>query len=731
MTLCIRHVAFKCELLLIAGLLASAFAHAQGQPVAPQHPVVTDYFSTTVVDNYRYMEDLANADVQAWMRAQADYTRARLDAIPGRKPLLDRIHALLDADLFRYGFVRRGERYFYEVFEPGAQFPKLYYRNGLRGADHLLLDPGTLVKGSGTHYTLDFFEPSWDGRLLAYGISAGGSENSVLHVMDVATGAVQAEAIDRTSDSVVSWRPDSRSFFYLRYPKPVPGMPANQTHYNARTYLHAVGSKADGDTDPVVFGRGVSSRLEVPEGQGTYVLVAPGSRYAVAVANHNMDSNPATVYVAPLAQVAGAATPWKKVVVVADGVTHVLLHGDILYLLSQHNAPRFRLLALPLARPALANATVVIPEGAGVLTDVQVAQDGLYARERDGAVSHLHRVSFDGRDTRPVVTPFEGNIGVPVTDPNKPGALYGIRGWLQSTRVMAYDATADRSDDTGLNPPPSVDRSGYEAEEVFVISYDGTRIPLSIVHRKGLALDGSHPTLLDGYGSYGDSQEPGMSPSDLAWLELGGVIAIAHVRGGGEYGEDWHLGGYKLTKLNTVQDFIACAQYLVDRHYTSPPRLAGEGVSAGGITVGGARTRRPDIFGVILDSVGMSDTLRFETEPNGPPNVVEFGSTKTETGFHGLYAMSAYAHVRDGVAYPAVLFSTGANDPRVSPWHMAKMAARVQAATSSKRPVLLRVEYDAGHGSGSSNDQYESELADLWSFCLWQMGYPEFQPAVK
>lgn len=724
--------AFKFSVPALCAVLTAAPAFAQDRPpVAPVRPVVTDYFGTQVTDNYRYMEDLDKPEVQSWLRAQANYTRAKLDAIAGRKPLLDRIHSLLNADLRRGGFVQRGDRYFYEVFEPGAPLPKLYYRDGLAGSEHLLVDPGALGKGTDTHYALDYFEPSWDGKLLAYGVSAGGSEKSVLHVMDVASGTLQAEAIDRTSDSQIAWRPDNRSFFYLRYAKPEATTPANETLYNARTYLHRIGTNTDGERDTAVFGRGVSPTLEVPEGQGTYLITSPQSPYAIAVANHNMDDNPSTVYVAPLASVAGAATPWKKIADVSDGTTQFYLHGQTLYLVSQHDAPRFRLLALPLARPDLKNASVLIPQASGVLTDVRLAQDALYVRYRDGAVSHLRRVSFDGKESRAVPTPFEGNVGVPTTDPQRNGALFGVRGWLESTRLMSYDPASDRAVDTGLNPPSSVDSSDFEAHEVFATSYDGTRIPLSIIHRKGLALDGTHPTLLEGYGSYGVSLEPGFSPTSLAWMERGGVLAIAHVRGGGEYGEGWHLGGYQQTKLNTVFDFIACGQYLVDRGYTSPARLAGEGGSAGGITVGGALTWRPDLFGVILDLVGVSDALRSETEPNGPPNVVEFGSTKTEAGFHNLYAASAYQQVRQGVAYPAVLFSTGANDPRVAPWQMGKMAARVQAATSSQRPVLLKVDYDAGHGIGSSNAQRENELADLWSFTLWQMGDPAFQPMAK
>ncbi|MFL6624849.1 MAG: prolyl oligopeptidase family serine peptidase [Vitreoscilla sp.] len=721
--------ALLAGLALAAGLAASTFAAVPGQPVAPVRPHTDTYFGTPVVDDYRYMEDLDDPEVKAWMRAQADFTRSQLDVLPGRKPLLERVHALLNADLQRSGFVLRGKRLFYKVTQPGAPLPRLYWRDGPQGEEHLLVDPGALGKGTATHYALDFFMPSWDGQRIAYGLSTGGSEKSVLHVMDVRTGAVLSEAITRTSNSRVSWRPDNQSFFYLRYPEPTPDLPADQTMFNGRTYLHVLGRHVDGGGDAVVFGRGVSARLDVPEGQGTWLVTSPGSAYVLAIANHNMDDNPSTVYAAPLSAVKGADTPWRKIADASDGVTGFHLHGGTLYLNTQKDAPRFRLLSLPLGRPELARASVVLPEGDGVLTDVEVARDGLYARVRDGAVSHLHRVSFDGKRRDAVPLPFEGNVSALVTDERAPGALFSLRGWLQSTRTLAYDPARARSDDTGLNPPSSVDTSAYVADEVFATGDDGTRIPLSILHRKDMVADGSHPTILSGYGSYGISLEPGFVPTNLAWLERGGVLAYAHIRGGGEYGEGWHLAGYKQTKLTTVLDFMACGEYLVDQRFTTSARLAGQGGSAGGITVGGALTRRPELFGVILDLVGMSDALRAENSPNGPPNIVEFGTVKTEAGFHGLYAMSAYAHVRNGTPYPAVLFSTGANDPRVSPWQMGKMAARVQAATASGKPALLRVDYDAGHGQGSSSSQRENQIADLWSFALWQMGDPAFQPA--
>lgn len=717
-------------LFLAAGLLvldAAMASAAEPPPLAPVRPVIEQYYGTDVRDDYRYLENLEDPQVQAWMKAQSDYTRSVLDALPGRAALLKRVHELFTADIYRGRFVRRGQRYFYETWEPGAELPKLHYRDGLQGAEHLLLDPAALGKGTTTHYALDYYEPSWDGRLVAYAISAGGSEQGVIHVMDVETGKILNEAIDRTMHSVITWRPDNRSFFYPRYPKPTPDMTPAQTHYNARTYLHTVNVRVTGDGDPVVFGRGVDTKVNVPEGQGTYIVLEPSSPYAIAVANHNMDDNPSTLFVAPLAQVTARHTQWRRLADVEDGVTKFALHGDRLYFLTQHGASHFRLLSVTLTHPDLRRAQVIVPEGRAVITNFAVAREGLYVRERDGAASALRRVSFDGAQSRSMQLPFEGNVFGPVTDPREAGALFNMQGWVQPPRILSYDPATDQTTDTGLVPPTKADLSQVESKEVFAVGHDGTRIPLSISYRKGLRLDGSHPTILDGYGSYGTSMEPYFDPMALAWIERGGVLAVAHARGGGEYGEDWHRAGQKLTKLNTILDFIACAEYLVAEHYTSPKYLAGEGGSAGGITVGGALTWRPDLFSVILDEVGMSDTLRFELTPNGPPNISEFGSVKTEEGFHGLYAMGAYFHVRNGTAYPAVMFTTGVNDPRMAPWEMTKMAARVQAATSSGRPVLLRIDYDAGHGIGSTLTQYEIEIADEWSFALWQMGDPEFQ----
>lgn len=719
----------------LAVTLALAFSSAScaswaadGPPVAPVRPVTDTYFGTAVVDNYRYMENLKDPEVQRWMKSQADYTSNVLERIPGREALEKRIQSLMTGDLHRGHFTRVGKRLFYEVLEPGANLAKLAYRDGVNGEEHILVDPAKLAKDSTHHYALDWYSPSWDGRYVAYGVSEGGSEQSVLHVLDVTTGTELGEAIDRTSGSVVTWRSDNQSFFYMRYPKSGPDTPPSETWNNAVTHLHIVGRHPDGEADEAVFGRGVSASLDVPEGQGTYVLLSPDSPYAVAVANHNMDNNPNTFYVARVDEIHGASTPWKKIASAEDGVTDVQLRGDRLYIRSQKGASNFRILSLPAAHPDLAHADVVVPEGSSVIDAFAFASDAIYLSERVGTNFAMRRVSFDGKESHPIALPYAGAIQSITADPRAPGVMFDLRSWVKAPREMAYDPATKVAVDTGLIPPSKNESSDIEAHDEFATSYDGTRVPISIIAKKGIARDGSHPTIVTGYGSYGLSMDAAFHPSWQAWIEQGGIIVMSHMRGGGEYGDAWHRGGQKLTKINTMLDFLASAQHMIDERYTQSKYLAANSASAGGIVMGGALTINPGLFRVILDDVGVSDSLRFETEPNGPPNVPEFGSTSTEAGFRGLYAMSAYAHVHDGTPYPAVMFTTGANDPRVSPWHMLKMTARVRAATTSGHPVLLRIDYDGGHGIGSSVSQYSSKMADEWSFALWQMGKPGFQP---
>ena len=364
-----------------------------------------------------------------------------------------------------------------------------------------------------------------------------------------------------------------------------------------------------------------------------------------------------------------------------------------------------------------------------MIRNIAAAQDALYVQAIDGGIGKLTRVPYGGGSASFVSLPFEGDVTLAATDQRVPGTLLDMTGWTKASKIYAYDPAKQSVTDTGLQPAGPFDNpGGLESHEVKARSYDGTLVPLSIIYKSGLKLDGSNPTLMVGYGAYGISEDPHFDPRFLAWFERGGVFAVAHVRGGGEYGEDWHLAGKLLTKQNTWKDFIACAEYLIEQKYTSSARLAIEGGSAGGITIGRSITERPDLFAVAIDAVPMSDVVRAEFTPNGPPNIPEFGTVKKADGFKALYAMSAYHHIKDQTPYPAVMVTTGFNDPRVISWEPGKMAARLQAATSSGKPVLLRVDYDAGHGIGSTKTQREQELADEMSFALWQFGVAGFEP---
>jgi prolyl oligopeptidase len=490
-------------------------------------------------------------------------------------------------------------------------------------------------------------------------------------------------------------------------------------------YLHTLGNKPD--TDILVLGVDFAS-LKIAAADIPFVGIIPGGSQAVGIINHGV-RNEITAFLAPTSSLKAKAIPWKKLCDVEDDITSFDGRGDDLYLLSHRDASRYKVLRTTFSNPDLAAAETVVPASRAVIRNIAAAQDALYVQALDGGIGRVTRVRYGGASASSVPLPFQGNVGLAATDPRVPGTLLDMTTWTKASKIYAYDPVKQSVTDTRLQPAgPFDDPRGLESHEVKARSYDGTLVPLSIVHKAGLKLDRSNPTLLMGYGAYGISMDPYFDPRNLAWLERGGVYAVAHIRGGGEYGEDWHLAGKLLTKQNTWKDFIACAEYLIEQKYTSTARLAIEGGSAGGITVGRSITERPDLFAVAIDAVPMSDVVRAEFTPNGPPNIPEFGTVKQADGFKALYAMSAYHHIKDQTPYPAVMITTGFNDPRVISWQPGKMAARLQAATSSVKPVLLRVDYDAGHGIGSTKTQREQEMADEMSFALWQFGISEFQP---
>ena len=698
-------------------------------PVAPVRPVTDDYFGTKVVDPYRYMENLKDPVVQAWFEAQDDYTRAVLGKIPGRQELLDRIKQLDQSAPYQIGDVQRyqGERYYYRKIVATEEVSKLYERDGLSGNEKLLVDPGRFVTAPGTHYSLNYYVPSYDGRYVAYGVSPGGSEDAVIHILDLSTGRDTSETIDRSWYGGISWLPDNRSFFHIRFQKLGPGADPSERRLKSRVYLHRLGT--DPETDPAVFGYGVNPGIDLDPTDTSFVSTDPRTELVLAGVNRGF-RNELAIYTAPVSSIGKPGTPWRKLCDPEDAVTGFDWHGDDLYLITHKNAPRFKVIRTSFTRPDLPAAAVVIPPGEAVITNVTAAPDALYVQELDGGVGRLLRVPYGGGAPGLVSLPVEGTLQLFGGDPRLPGLLLALTSWTKAYRIYHYDPDTKRVTDTGLQPRgPFDDPADLQAVEVKVRSYDGTLVPLSIVFKKGLKLDGSHPALLSGYGAYAINMSQYFDPISLAWLERGGVQAVAHVRGGGEYGEEWHQAGMKQNKPNTWRDFIACAEYLIQHGYTAPRKLAGQGGSAGGILIGRAFTQRPDLFAAALDDVGLSDMIRDMFSPDGPLNVPEYGDLKTQDGFRNLYEISAYYHVKDGVHYPAVMLTTGMNDPRVVSWEPGKMAARLQTATAGARPVLLRVDYQGGHGGiGGTRTQVDELIADQWSFLLWQFGVSEFQP---
>jgi len=704
----------------------------QAPPIAPVRVVTEDYFGTKISDPYRYMENLKDPEVVKWFSDQDAYTRVVLSQIPGREALLKRIQQLDESGPPRvFDFQRfHNQRYFYQKRLASENIAKLYMRTGLQGPEKLILDPDKRSTKSDEHYTLNYYSPSLDGRFVAYGISPSGSEDAVIHVLDLTTGKDTDESIDRSWYGGISWLPDGQSFFHVRFQKLSPGADPTERRLKSRVFLHKVGS--DPESDLPVFGFGVNSGIDLDPSDSCGVVSDPRISYAVAYVIHGF-SNDWTLYTAPLESIGKASIKWQKIIDVDDEVVTFDARGDDLYLITHKNAPRFKVIHVSLSHTDLANAQVVVPGGEPVITNVAAMADALYIQELDGGIGKLLRLPYSKKIAQMVPLPFDGSFGMASGDPRLDGALFGLTSWTKAPKIFEYIPKENRVVDTKLQPLGAFDEPAeVESKETRPPSYDGTLVPLSLVYKKGIKLDGTHPTLLIGYGAYSITIDPEFNPRYLAWIEQGGVLAFAHVRGGGEYGEGWHKGGMLQNKPNTWRDFIACAEFLIKQGYTSSAKLAGQGGSAGGILIGRAFTERPELFAAALSDVGLSDMIRDMFSPDGPLNVPEYGDIKDQQGFQNLLEISAYYHVKDGVHYPAVMITTGMNDPRVVPWEPGKMAARLQAATASGKPVLLRVDYQGGHGTiGGTKIQAERLFADQWSFLLWQFGVPAYQPLIS
>lgn len=719
------------RLLPVAAWLAVGLADAQpgasALPLAPVRNVPETFFGTTVDDPYRDFEYTRAPAVAAWMKAHSDAAHTTLRSIGGRQALRDQLQRYDSAAPSQVGSVARlaGELYVYERRGAADDQFKLYLRRGLRGAERLLFDPEVLTKQTGRPHAINYYAPSPDGRWVALGVSAGGSEDAVLHVLDTRTGRQVGPRLPRVQLGAIAWTPDSRQFFFNRMAAPKPGAPATDRYLRSTVGLMRPGAGEKGIR--TVLRAGSAGAVVMPATEFPIVQVLPDGR-VIARATDGVSPEFAAWH-STLAALRAGKPAWKKLFGKDAGITDLALQGDRVYALSFKGAAHYRLLAGRIDRFDPATAQVLVPESARVLTAIAAARDGLYLQAREGQVQRLLKLAYGSAAApKELPLPVRGAFGFASARPDLPGVLIDLQGWTRARQLYAVAADG-RVADTGLQPAGPFDApADIVATEVSVGRPDGAQVPMVILHRPGVALDGSHPTLLYGYASYGVTEEPYFGSGRLAWLDAGGVFAVANPRGSGVFGRAWHEAGRQATKPNSWHDFIACAEWLVAQGWTRPSRLGLWGASAGGILVGRAMTERPELFAAVVAEVGSLDMLRMETTANGVPNIAEFGSRKTEAGFRALLAMSTYAHIRDGTAYPAVLLMHGVNDPRVEVWNSTKTAARLMAATRSGRPVLLRLDDDAGHGIGSTRRQVLDERADLFAFLMWQFGVPGYTP---
>jgi prolyl oligopeptidase len=679
------------------------------------------------MDEYRWLEDGSNPAVRKWTDTQNRRTRSHLDKIESRAGVLAELSALFAQVTPSYsGLIARPGGLFAFKFQPPKQQRLLvilaFVSAGDPVSERVLLDPNELEpKG---HVAIDWFVPSSDGKLVAVCLSEYGSEEGTLHFYHTETGLALPDRIPRvqfpTGNGSAAWEPDGSGIFYTRYPHPEDRPSADHRFYQ-QIYHHRLGTPAASDEYAV--------GCCFPRIAYTVLSASPDGRWLLAsVANG--DGGEYAHWLLDTKQTAPCA--WRQVTRFEDSIKEVSFgrDGTVLYLRSVQGAPRGKILCLPTdGNMALADATVLVPEGDAVIEHLVATASHLYLSEIVGGPSRVRCFDLTGGNARSLPIPqacgLMDLIALAAHDADD-RVLYRLTSYTEPDAWHLYDPAAAGGEGcsvkTAMTNTSPVDMSDIEVLREFAVSKDGTRVPVNILRRKGTPLDGNNPTLLQGYGGYADSRRPQFNCTLRLWFDRGGIYVMANLRGGGEYGTEWHLNGNLTRKQNVFDDFAACARHLIERGYTCPERLAVEGRSNGGLLMGAFLTQHPDLASAVVAHVGIYDMLRFELEPNGAFNVTEFGTVADPAQFRAMHAYSPYHQVRDGTSYPAVLLLTGENDGRVSPANSRKMAARLQQANASANPILVLLSSAAGHGMGTALAERIAENADVLAFLFNELG---------
>jgi len=696
-----------------------------GPPKAKTEPVVDVLHGHKIVDPYRWLEDTNNPATQQFVNEQLAYTRSLLDPLPGR----DKIHSRLE-QLLSIGNITApqpgGPFYFYTRREGTQNQAVLYVREGVDGVDRALVDPNQLA-ADGT-IALDWWTPTHDGKYVAYGLSPSGSEMSTLHIIEAATGKQLSDIIERTRAASIAWKLDNSGFYYTRYPKKGE-VPDGQEVYNRHVFYHALGT--DPAKDPLVFGEGRD-----PE-DWPNVSLSNDDRWLLIEIEQGWTKS--ELYLMDLQ----SGSPAVRI---TDGknflYTGTVYDGKI-FVLTNEDAPRYRVFVTDASAPARTQWSEIIPQQEAVLQSIDVVGGELLGAYQKNVSSQLWLLDLGGKLLHDIPLPGIGTVSGTGGTWDRNELFFGFQSFTMPPAVYRVDMKpinwegdyhGARREVADLREPllwakvqaPSVDPSAYSVNQVWYRSQDGTSVPMFLVHKRTLKKDGKNPTLLIGYGGFNINLAPAFTRSAYLWMEHGGIYAVANLRGGAEFGEDWHRAGMLDKKQNVFDDFIAAAEYLVREKYTDADHLAIQGGSNGGLLMGAALTQRPNLFRAVVCQVPLLDMLRYQNFQIAKLWIPEYGSADDPKQFDWLYAYSPYHHVVPGREYPAILFMTADTDTRVDPMHAKKMAALMQAeaknGSSRERPILLRIETKAGHGAGKPLSKQIEEFTDIYSFLFWQLG---------
>jgi len=713
---------------LVSACLASVPCLAQTQYPPTRTVDVTDtYFGVAYKDPYRWLEDLKDAAVERWFREQAALTDDVIGRIPARDALAEEwmsLDTLRPATFNAIAF--EGGRVFYKKTLGGENVGKLFYRDGWEGAESLLFDPASFRPSGakqGAVTTIQSILPSPDGRHVALGLSAAGAEFAEIKIIDVAKRTLLPESWYPSLFGPIGWTVDSSALFYDM--GKVLDIKNAGIELDRKTKLHKLGTPVSADVD--FFSDEANPELGIMPREFPAAWIDESSPDYVVGSVGTVQQEMRLFYASAL-QMTKGKLQWRVLARTGDNLVRgFAFYKDKVYAVTHSGAPKYKLVRTAVEHPDWSKAETILPEARDSILSLSKSKSFLLVVYSDGISGRIVKHNLDNGRSSEVKLPASGMVDVSCPDYKSNRCIVYITSWLRPTTLWSFDAESDTFAHSTLDT--AVTYPGFEnlmAEEVEVPGHDGTLVPLSIIRRRDMKLDGSSSAILQGYGAYGISATPSFDVKrSLALHDV--VLGYCHPRGGGEKGEAWYKAGYKTTKPNTWKDFIACAEYLVQHGYTRPEKLAGTGTSAGGILISRAITERPDLFAAAICNVGCANAMRMEFTANGPVNVPEFGTVQDAVEARALFEMDGVQHVKPGVRYPAVLGVAGWNDPRVDAWEPGKFVAALQAASTSGQPVLLKVNYDNGHFTEEKRVTYKN-FADQYAFALWQTGHKEFQP---